>query len=669
MNQKIKIVFIAIMLVAAVFLSGCVDSNSVNESKSGSDQVTENDNNSKMMSVQEDIGTNEINENANIYSVNTTTNNTTSAYSLNTTNTTSSYTHYSSGGSSSKKSDSSSKETITVSAAASLTEAFTNIEKEFETENPDIDVVCNFGASGTLRTQIEGGAPVDVFASAAEDQMDTLASNGFVYNDTREDFTKNSLVMITQKGNVLGLTGMQDLTNPEVEKISIGNPDSVPAGKYAKEALTNAGLWDSVSNKTILAENVKQALVYVETGEAEAGFVFSTDASSAKSGSIEVVTSVPVTTPITYPIAVVSSTQHKEDSQLFIDFVTGEKGQPILEQYGFVTETQNGTNQITDMVGRELTVPEHIDSVIATSPPSTILVYMLAPDKLAGWNFVNSYDHTLMDDKYLNLPVIGGWYGTESGNYETMISLNPDIVIEGYNTQGDLNDTILPRQESFGSIPVVAVSGSTVYVLKSEPTIEFMGTLLDCEDQADKLIDFRNTVLTEINNTIKNIPEDQRVHVYYAEGPKGLATDPSGSQHSQVIDICGGINVANCTLTPGNGMTAVSMENVIAWNPEVILTPNPQFYNSVYSDPLWANIDAVANKRVYLAPQNPMCWIDRPQGAHLILGTVWTAKVLYPDQFSDMDLESLTSEFYSDFFHYDLTEEELNSLLYPETEA
>jgi iron complex transport system substrate-binding protein len=321
------------------------------------------------------------------------------------------------------------------------------------------------------------------------------------------------------------------------------------------------------------------------------------------------------------------------------------------------------------MLGRELTVPEQIDSVIATSPPSTILVYMLAPDKLAGWNFVNSYDHTLMDDKYLNLPVIGGWYGTETGNYETMISLNPDIVLEGYNTQGDLNDTVLPRQESFGSIPVVAVSGSTVYVLKSEPTIEFMGTLLDCEDQADKLIDFRDSVLTEINNTIKEIPEDQRVHVYYAEGPKGLATDPSGSQHSQVIDICGGINVANCTLTPGNGMTAVSMENIIAWNPEVIVTPNPQFYNSVYSDPLWANIDAVANKRVYLAPQNPFCWIDRPQGAHLILGTAWTAKVLYPDKFSDMDLESLTSEFYSDFFHYDLTEEELNSLLYPETEA
>lgn len=225
---------------------------------------------------------------------------------------------------------------INVAAAASLTEAFTDIEKEFEAENPKIDVVYNFAASGTLRTQIEAAPETaDVFASAAQDQMDMLASKGFIYNDTREDFVENSLVMITPSGNALGLIGMQDLTKTEVEKISMGNPDTVPAGKYAKEGLTNAGLWDNISSKTLLAENVKQALVYVETGEAEAGFVFSTDASSAKNGSIEVIASVPVTTPITYPIAVVSATQHKDDSQMFIDFVTGEKGKSILEQYGF----------------------------------------------------------------------------------------------------------------------------------------------------------------------------------------------------------------------------------------------------------------------------------------------------------------------------------------------
>lgn len=226
---------------------------------------------------------------------------------------------------------------ITVSAAASLTEAFTEMEKEFENDNPDIDVVFNFAASGALRTQIEGGAPVDVFASADQDQMDILQSRGFIYNDTRGDFVENSMVMIVPKGNEPGLTSMEDLTKPEVKNIAIGNPETVPAGKYAKESLINAGLWDSVSGKTLLGENVKQVLVYVERGEADAGFVFRTDASSAQPDTIEVVTTAPVEAPITYPIAVVSSTQHREEAQQFIDFVTGETGSSIMEKYGFTT--------------------------------------------------------------------------------------------------------------------------------------------------------------------------------------------------------------------------------------------------------------------------------------------------------------------------------------------
>lgn len=225
--------------------------------------------------------------------------------------------------------------TITVSTAASLTEAFTAIEKEFETESPDIDVVFNFAASGTLRSQIEGGAPIDVFASAAQDQMDILASKGLIYSDTREDFVENSIVLIVPKGNELGITGMEDLRRSDVRNIAIGNPETVPAGKYARESLASAGIWDNVSGKMLMGENVKQVLVYVERGEADAGFVFSTDASSARQGTIEVIASVPVSTPVTYPIALVSSTTQPEESQKFIDFVTGENGRAILQQHGF----------------------------------------------------------------------------------------------------------------------------------------------------------------------------------------------------------------------------------------------------------------------------------------------------------------------------------------------
>lgn len=326
---------------------------------------------------------------------------------------------------------------------------------------------------------------------------------------------------------------------------------------------------------------------------------------------------------------------------------------------------QNSTVQVTDMLGRELTVTSEINKVVATSPPSTILIYMLAPEKLAGWNFINTFNHTLMKEEYLSLPEIGGWYSTKTGNYETFIGIHPDIVIEGYTTDGQINDAIERRQEMFGGIPVVAINSSIIYVEQSDPTIEYTGELLGCEEQAQSLIDFRASVLGEIDSKVSGIPEDEKVRVYYAEGPDGLKTDPSGSQHSQVIEICGGINVADCQLSPGSGMTPVSIEQVSEWNPEVILTSNPQFYKTVYSDPLWANIDAVKNKRIYLAPQNPLCWIDRPQGPHLIIGTAWTATVLYPELFEDMDLEGLTLDFYSQFFHYDLTEDELNMLLNP----
>ncbi|WMW25269.1 iron ABC transporter substrate-binding protein [Methanolobus sediminis] len=330
-----------------------------------------------------------------------------------------------------------------------------------------------------------------------------------------------------------------------------------------------------------------------------------------------------------------------------------------------VQDTTNSTVKITDMLGRELTVPEDITSVYATSPPSTILVYMLAPEKVAGWNFLNTFNHTLMNDEYLNLPILGGWFGTQTGNYETIINIHPDIVMEGYTTDGQIDEAIERRQGSFGNIPVVAVDDSIIFVEQSDPTIEYVGKLLDCEEQATDFINFRAGVLDEIESKVADIPDDEKVRVYYAEGTKGLATDPSGSQHSQVIDICGGINVANCSLTPGNGMTPVSIEQVIEWNPEVILTSNAQFYNTVYSDPLWENIDAVQNERVYLSPLNPFCWIDRPQGPHLIIGTAWTATVLYPDLFEDMDMEQTTRDFYSQFLHYDLTDEELESLLNP----
>lgn len=231
-------------------------------------------------------------------------------------------------------------DTLIVSAAASLTEAFTDMESHFEAENPGIDVKMNFAGSGNLRMQIEGGAPIDVFASADQNHMDILSGEELIENNSRKDFAQNFLVLIVPATSTLNITGLEDLTAPEFEKISIGNPDTAPVGKYARLALTEAGLWDQLENRTILAEDVKQVLVYVERGEVDAGFVYMTDAKTADLGTIKIVASVPVSTPVSYPIAVVSSSKQKEEAQEFLDFVTGEEGQEILEEYGFTPESE-----------------------------------------------------------------------------------------------------------------------------------------------------------------------------------------------------------------------------------------------------------------------------------------------------------------------------------------
>jgi molybdate transport system substrate-binding protein len=146
-------------------------------------------------------------------------------------------------------------------------------------------------------------------------------------------------VLIVPAKSTLNITGVKDLTDPKVKKIGIGNPDTVPVGNYTRTALTEASLWGQLENKTVLAEDVKQVLTYVERGEVDAGFVYTTDVETAEPGTIKTVTNVSISTPVKYPIAVVSSSKHKEKAQRFLDFVTGNEGQNILKKYGFVTHS------------------------------------------------------------------------------------------------------------------------------------------------------------------------------------------------------------------------------------------------------------------------------------------------------------------------------------------
>lgn len=222
---------------------------------------------------------------------------------------------------------------LLVSAAASLTDAFKAIGKVYETKNPGVTVRFNFAATGPLLQQIEQGAPVDVFASADQQSMDRAEKGNFVLPGSRTNFTGNSLVLVSPV-NTNVVKGLADLQSAQVQKISIGNPDSVPVGRYTKAALEKQGNWEALVPKFIMGSSVKQVLEYVMRGEVEAGFVYGTDAMIAKD-KILVVAEIPTVTPIDYPVAVVAASAKKEQAQAFMHFLQGAEGQGILVQYGF----------------------------------------------------------------------------------------------------------------------------------------------------------------------------------------------------------------------------------------------------------------------------------------------------------------------------------------------
>jgi len=341
----------------------------------------------------------------------------------------------------------------------------------------------------------------------------------------------------------------------------------------------------------------------------------------------------------------------------------------VLMCYATQQEGQATTGTITDMLGRTVEASAEVNSVVGTSPPTTMLIYMLAPDKLMGWNFRRSDKvFKYMPPKYRNLPVVGGWFGKQSGNYENFILMNPDVVFEGYTNKGNPISTINERQRKFGKIPVAGVE-STDDATAYEAPIRFMGDILGEEEKAAELISFYNKAMDYVTARVVRMPESGKKKVYYAEGPKGLMTDPKGSPHSQLIEICGGVNIAECPLKGGRGMAEVSIEQVLRWDPDVIIAADSTFHGNVFSDPLWQNVKAVKNHEVYLTPHAPFCWFDRPPGVNRIIGILWTAKILYPEKFEDLDLAGKTKEFYSKFYHYDLSDEEFSKLVNPERSA
>jgi len=223
---------------------------------------------------------------------------------------------------------------LTVSAAASLTNAFKEIGTGFEAANPGTKVQFNFGASGALLQQIAKGAPVDVFASADQETMQQAEQQQLVKPGARANFVSNSLVVVVPQDAAAVPKTLADLNAPVFKKVAIGIPASVPVGRYTKAVLEKARLWPAIEAKMIGAQSVRQALDYVARGEVDAGFVYSTDA-AIMPDKVKIAFVVPTDTPVVYPIAPVAAGSNPEAAQKFVSYVMSPAGQAVLAKYGF----------------------------------------------------------------------------------------------------------------------------------------------------------------------------------------------------------------------------------------------------------------------------------------------------------------------------------------------
>jgi molybdate transport system substrate-binding protein len=223
---------------------------------------------------------------------------------------------------------------VMVSAAASLTNAFKDLAAQYQSVHPGERILTTFGASDVVLRQIIEGAPADVFAAADQKAMDKAQAAGVIDPASRVNFVRNEVVLVVPAQDPLHIESLSDLGKPGVDRIALGNPVSVPVGRYTQAALEKAGLWATVLAHQVLGQNVRQVLSYVERGEVDAGFVFATDAALMKD-KVRVVQVVTTPTPVVYPIALVRRKGRSPSAPEFLKYVLSDAGQAVLRRYGF----------------------------------------------------------------------------------------------------------------------------------------------------------------------------------------------------------------------------------------------------------------------------------------------------------------------------------------------
>jgi iron complex transport system substrate-binding protein len=314
----------------------------------------------------------------------------------------------------------------------------------------------------------------------------------------------------------------------------------------------------------------------------------------------------------------------------------------------------------TDGGGRQVQVPARIERIFAAGDPAAITVFTLAPEMLLGWTSpFREEQKPFLSARWGGMPVLGRLTGrANTANIETVLAAKPDIILD----LGDVDPThvsLAQRTQDQTGIPYLIFDGKFD---RTPELYQSLGALLGKDEQAAELADYARRTLAELKEGMARVPAARRPRVYYARGLDGLETALDGSINTEMLSYVGADNVAR---SPDRHNTAtVSPEQVLTWDPDVIITMDERFYHAIWTSPLWSGLKAVRDKRVYLAPSLPFGWFDSPPAVNRLIGVRWLAATLYPDIFP-WDLRETTSDFYRRFYHVDLSEAQLDQLLKP----
>jgi iron complex transport system substrate-binding protein len=313
--------------------------------------------------------------------------------------------------------------------------------------------------------------------------------------------------------------------------------------------------------------------------------------------------------------------------------------------------------EFTDDAGRKVALPDRVERVYAAGPPASVLVFALAPDTLIGWTRHFKEDEApWIAPKYAELPELGRLTGRgNSANVEIVLKAKPDLIVDLGSTSPTLA-SLADRIQSQTGIPYVLLDGRLDTTTQQ---IEKLATVLGVPERGRDLAAYAKSLIDRLQARIASLPNDKRPQVYYARGPQGLTTGLAGSINVEMIEFLGAVNVAG---GEKGGLANVGLEQVVLWDPAIIVTNDPNFYREVWKLPVWNSVAAVRAGRVYLSPHLPFGWFDYPPGANRLIGLLWLSEILYPQLFRH-DLKRETVEFYRRFYHQSPSGEQLARLL------